>query len=323
LISANPSGFAPIDHAPHEHETSPVNLENAIRQFVRTPNGRGLLAICENGEVGAWSKEQVGKPIRGQPLRKSLAGKGRWTTETTPLQSAIFAKGRAILTYDRLDDKPRITLQHLDEGSDRPTPPVILPDFELNQDDDVAMLLAVSDIDDGLSGRGKRTSRAIAMAVTHSGQAWCWRITSRFAFTPPSEIDAEKKGEQPDIQLLHTYRLPIHGGKKPASVLPVDPMGWHSSVIDWKTDTPLQDMVLTVSEGGVLEYWQPRLGQHLVNGSEGTEEDEGKPSLAGQTYRVQSGEEAWIRSGHVDTGRKNVSMARCSSRKKTVLGMLC
>ena len=170
----------------------------------------------------------------------------------------------------------------------------------MEEDDDVAMLLAVSDIDDGISGKGRRTQRAVVIAVTKSGQAWCWRVTST-----TKEMDNDK----PDIRLLHKYRLPIEGGSLPALVLPVDPMGWHTSVIDWKSDTPLQDMVLTISTAGVLEYWQPRLGQHLA--MQGGAKEGGKV--------IGAGGEAWVRSGFVDTGRTNVVMARCSSRKKTVL----
>ena len=175
-----------------------------------------------------------------------------------------------------------------------------MPEFDLEGDDDVAMLLAVSDVDDGISGKGRRTQRAVVMTVTKSGQAWCWRVTST-----TNEVDNDK----PDIQLLHKYRLPIQGGSSPALVLPVDPMGWHTSVIDWKSDTPLQDMVLTISTAGVLEYWQPRLGQHLAM--------QGGAKEGGKLNGVDG--EAWVRSGFVDTGRTNVVMARCSSRKKTVL----
>jgi len=247
-----------------------------------------------------WSKEKVDRPVKGKEVSKALAGKGRWNMSSTPLHSAIFAKGRAIVSYTKDDQGPRISIQHLDPGSSQPTEPVPMPGFEMEEDDDVAMLMAISDIDDGISGEGRRTQKAVIMAVTHSGHASCWRITSSH-----NDVDNDK----PDIQLLHKYRLPIQGGASPALVLPVDPMGWHTSVIDWKSDTPLQDMVLTISKAGVLEYWQPRLGQYLAmqNGA-----------MEGKKVNGVNGA-AWVRSGYVDTGRTNVVMARCSSRKKTVL----
>jgi hypothetical protein len=300
LISGQPSGFTTIENQDNHEESTPVQLEHALSHFVRTPNGRGLLAICENGEIAVWSREKVDKSVKGKEAPSSLAGKGQWNMSSTPLHSAIFAKGRAIVFFTKDEQGPRITIQHLEPGSSQPTEPVPLPEFQMEEDDDVAMLLAVSDIDDGISRKGRRTQRAVIMAVTKSGQAWCWRVTST-----TNEVDNDK----PDIQLLHKYRLPIQGGSSPALVLPVDPMGWHTSVIDWKSDTPLQDMVLTISAAGVLEYWQPRLGQHLAV-QDGTTEGQEPNGVDG---------EAWVRSGFVDTGRTNVVMARCSSRKKTVL----
>jgi hypothetical protein len=310
LIAGKSTGFSTLDHLENEDETTPVQLKNPLQHFVRTPNGRGLLAICENGEVGVWSQERVGKSIKGKLSPKSLAGKAQWRNPSTPLHSAIFAKGRAIVFYTKDNQGPKITLQHLDPGSSEPTEPVSLPDFELRGDDEVSMLLAVSDIDDGVSGKERRTQRAIVMAVTKQGQAWCWRITS----SNLSISDGNGDTNTPDIQLLHKYDLPIQGGSSPALVLPVDPMGWHTSVIDWKSDTPLQDMVLTISDAGVLEYWQPRIGQYLA----------AQNGLNGDSHGcANSGDEKpWVRSGFVDTGRMNVVMARCSSRKKTVLSKL-
>lgn len=274
------------------------------------------MAIGEDGEIGIWSKEQVGKPIPGQPLLKSLAGKGQWKTPTKskPLQSAIFAKGRAMVFYTRsATNGAVISLQHFDPGSHQSTPtsPIDLPGFDLRTSDDISMILAVSDIDDGISGKGRRTQRAIVMAVSRAGQAWTWRISSRYATTSSSEIDPDN--DRPDIQLLHKYRLPVQGGDQPAWVLPVDPMGWHQSVIDWNTDTPLQDMVLTISKDGVLEYWQPRLGQHLAD-------TEGINGMMAATSRENEAGRPWARSGSVETGRTSIVRARCSSRKKTVLG---
>jgi hypothetical protein len=306
LIAARPSGISALDSTANKEEITSVNLQHPVHHFVRTPNGTGLLAVCEEGEVGVWSKEKVGKPIKGRPTPKSLAGKGHWNMPNSPGQCAIFAKGRAIVFYTQSDNGPQVTLQHLDPGSTRPTDPVVMPDFDLDFDDDLAMLLAISDIDDGYNGKSRHTQRAVIMAVSKSGEAWCWRVTSHdaFAIIPETNHDNGK----PDIRLLHKYRLPVQGGSAPAWVLPVDPMGWHTSVIDWKSDTPLQDMVLTISESGVLEYWQPRLGQHLAV----DESDDHGNHDGGQGT-------PWVRSGSVDTGRRNVVMARCSSRKKTVL----
>lgn len=315
LLASNPAGISTLSTDTHRDQSTHVQLTNSLDHFVRTPNGRGLLAIGETGEIGVWSKEQVGKPVKGKPILKSLAGKGQWKMPQAPLQSAIFAKGRAMVFYTRSShDGPVISLQHLDNDASVPTTPIRLPHFALEDEDEVAMLLAVSDIDDGFSGRGRRTQRALVMAVSDNGQAWCWRITSRYTSTIHSEIDLNDN--RPDIKLLHTYRLPIQGGQAPALVLPVDPMGWHQSVIDWKTDTPLQDMVLTISREGVLEYWQPRLG--------GLSDSNSDTNVNGHAHIQHSSgtDRSWTRSGFVETGRTAISRARCSSRKKTVLSEL-
>ena len=308
LIAGQDTGFTRPDSIASNEETTFVQLKNPLNHFVRTPNGRGLLAICEEGEIGVWSKEKVGRPTKGKSCPRSLAGKGHWAMPQTPQHSAIFAKGRAIVFYTKDDIGATITLQHLDPGQSAPTTGVPLPEFDMEEGDDLAMLMAVSDIDDGISGKDCRTQRAVIMAVTTSGQAWCWRVTSLNAITTSN---GDEPDVQPELRLLHTYRLPIQGGSSPALVLPVDPMGWHTSVINWKSDTPLQDMVLTISESGVLEYWQPRLGQHLAAEAD-TSEARGLDAIMKES-------DPWVRSGFVDTGRSNVILARCSSRKKTVL----
>lgn len=111
------------------------------------------------------------------------------------------------------------------------------------------------------------------------------------------------------MTLISNSTLPIDGGGTPRFVLPVDPMGWHQSTVDWETDTPLQDMVVTVTDEGVIEFWTPKLGQHLT-GQRRSKVDGNDPNAA------------WARSSVVRTERKNVVKARCSSRKKTVLGRL-
>ena len=68
----------------------------------------------------------------------------------------------------------------------------------------------------------------------------------------------------------------------PALILPVDPMVWTANGAD---------TLLTVSKGGDLEFWAADMS------------------------------EGWRRTGSVRTGRENISRARCSSTKKSVLGM--
>lgn len=317
LLASSSYGFAPQLDRNHEEQAIAVDLARSLKHFVRTPNGRGLLAIAEGGEIGVWSKEEVGKPDKGKRWKRSLAGKGYWSLPETPARSAIFAKGRAMVFYHKsAEDKATMTLQHIDRGETTPAPAVYLPNFRPKPGDDVKVLLAVSDIDDGFSGKTRRTERAIIMAVTKSGEAWCWRVISKWENSEDSK--AGRKSAPPDIKLLHQYRLSPADCEKDATphlVLPVDPMGWHQSVIDWKTDMPLQDMVLTVSSKGKLEFWQPALGHHLAVPESVT--DKAKAQCVTQKEHVHT---PWTRSGFVDTGKEGIVKAGCSSRKKTAIG---
>jgi hypothetical protein len=313
LLSSKPKSIVPIGQDASEEETVQVELEHNIDYFVRTPNGRGLLALTESGEVGVWYKERIGKVARDGPVPRAIIGKGQWTEPSRPKASAIFAKGRAIVFYT-VDNGGvgKITLQHLDHDASSPTPPVTLSDFELDLGDDIAMLLAVSDIDDGFAGRGRRTQRAIVMAASRQGHAWVWRVDSRLVSTMSEDTTVD---ETPEITLLSHYTLPIEGGE-PHLILPVDPMGWHQSVIDWKSMTPLQDMILTVSKSGVLEFWSPELGHHFKGEVPRCERKGGRDQGLSPPAEAEM---PWRKTGVVRTGRKNASSARCSSRKKTVL----
>jgi hypothetical protein len=287
-----------------------LTLGESINGFIRTPNGRGLLCQGEGGEVTIWTKAKMhGPPKSGRRGPRALLGKAQWTPTQRPTKIAIFAKGRGIVSYHGDNGRgASIVLEHLEEGSQIPTAPVELPDFALLAGDEVEMLLAVSDIDDGYSGSDRKTQRAVIIAASTSGTAWVWRTTSRTQQTDPTVsplIDTT-----PEITLVSQYQLPVEGGK-PLHILPVDPMGWHQSVIDWSSDTPLQDMILTVSQDGMLEFWKPELGHHLIR--EGAD-DETKD-------HIHTGK-PWVRSGSVNTGKKGIVRCRCSSRKKTVLSRL-
>ncbi|WRT63649.1 uncharacterized protein IL334_000572 [Kwoniella shivajii] len=319
LLGSRSNGIVPPSVPGLSEDTTLVQLKNSIDKFVRTPNGRGLLVLAEDGEVATWYKQQLSlRPKKWHLGPKTLVGRGHWTVPTSPSQAAIFAKGRAIVFYTKTPKgDPIITLQHLDSHATKPREPVILPHFNPTPDDDVEMLLAVSDIDDGYSGGSRRTQRAIITAATKSGEAWVWRVVSRIT---PKEGDLEN---QPDIHLISHYRLPLdseHEEGIPKFILPVDPMGWHQSVIDWTTDTPLQDMILTISSDGDLEFWTPKIGVHLAgqdNRQKAIQVD--TPCDHCGSNGVSKGDEPWTRTGIVKTDRSNVIMARCSSRKKTVI----
>lgn len=351
------SGESGENADPVDFEVKSVLMTQDIERFVRTPNGRGLLAIGEGGEIGVWEKRKLGKMARHESLLKtaSLVGKGQWMAPAVPVLYAIYAKGRGIASYySDPKEGPRVVLQHLDPGSDVPTEPVVMPHFSPKPDDKIELLLALSDIDDGYSARRRRTRRAVIIAVAASGEAWVWRIdpaptspraeftesplasTGRRLYDSPNSTPKRRgtllpdspagspqirgsmmssssgvyHSEKPIVTLISHSTLPVDKGRKPRFILPVDPMGWHSSTIDWETDTPLQDMVVTLSEEGVLEFWTPKLGQHLKGqGRTAIQQDACSDAHSG----------GWMRTSVVRTEKTNVKLARTSSRKKTAL----
>ncbi|ORX33596.1 RAVE protein 1 C terminal-domain-containing protein [Kockovaella imperatae] len=308
-------------------------LSDPISHFVRTPNGRGLLAVSRENEVAVWYADRLDKPLKSCAQSEVLLGRGIWTTSDAPIAMAIFAKGRAIVTYSRSEGKPTIVLQHLDEGRSLPSDAVTFPDFDLTDDDEIQMLLAVSDIDDGYSARGRRTQKAYIMAASRQGHAWVWKVDSRLAGSAPTSPEATTLvfpdlhtsrptiSAPPDIARLSRFVLPVSGNL--AHVLPVDPMGWHQSVVDWKANVPLQDMILTISKDGTLEFWRPALGHHFDHEHLRARFTTSKSDLEGELSDDEKvpghTHEAWSRTGSVRTGICDPIMARCSSRKKTVI----
>jgi hypothetical protein len=85
---------------------------------------------------------------------------------------------------------------------------------------------------------------------------------------------------EPSLTLHSATSLPTNS-VEPAMILPVDPMVWTASGAD---------TLLTVSKEGDLGFW------------------------AGDRS------EGWRKTGNVRTGRGNITLARCSSTKKSVLG---
>lgn len=162
-----------------ERDAEAINvlMSQDIAEFVRTPNGRGLLAIGKGGEVGTWEKRKLGNVPHNSIMTSALVGKGQWMAPASPIVYAIYAKGRGVASYYKDPERgPVVVLQHLDPGDGTPTEPVPMPNFDPKEGDEIKFLLAVSDIDDGYSHRRRRTRRAVILAVAESGETWVWRV---------------------------------------------------------------------------------------------------------------------------------------------------
>jgi hypothetical protein len=206
----------------------------------------------------------------------------------------------------------------------------------LSEGDEIKMLSAASDIDDGYSSRERKTQQAVIVAVSAKGEGWVWKVDAKEDANGTDEgvLDGAGGTAQggPEIRLVSHSTIPCcrdetddgsthesahDNAIKPTHVLPVDPMGWHQSVMDWTTQSLLQDIVLTISPTGVLEFWRPRVGDHVVNNKyTAHDKQDGHADLHAQHSH---GAERWMRTGTVKTERTDIRAARCSSRKKTVL----
>jgi hypothetical protein len=86
------------------------------------------------------------------------------------------------------------------------------------------------------------------------------------------------------LEIISTSKFPL---QDPHLILPVDPMAWATY-----PETIFREMFLCASSEGELTFWAPE------------------------------NETEWTRTGIVHTSRQKITMARCSSAKKTVLGKL-
>jgi len=97
------------------------------------------------------------------------------------------------------------------------------------------------------------------------------------------------------VHVGHTNSLALHSHDTlplpflPVMIIPVDPMGWSSSLSERE-----QAVLLSVSEHGDLAFWACEMGS--------------KPD--------------WRCTGRVSTGRSSLKLAACSSAKKSALGKL-
>lgn len=97
--------------------------------------------------------------------------------------------------------------------------------------------------------------------------------------------------EGPDADLTITSQQPLPLPDTPRFIQPVDPMAWGN-----KRDWAEHDVLLSVSNEGELAFWAP------------------------ETEAEKNGQ-AWRCTGTVRTEKRGFKKAKCSSMKKTALGM--
>jgi hypothetical protein len=117
-------------------------------------------------------------------------------------------------------------------------------------------------------------------------------VTSSFDII---QIHVQHPPEEPKVYIASTSGLPAN--VKPVAILPVDPMEW--AVRE-------KDLLLSVGEDGGLQFWVPDVPTNP-----------GERGRKGQQTKENS---AWRCTGFVNSRRKGLFKARCSSTKKSVLG---
>lgn len=267
-----------------------TSLSQPIRYLNRTPNGRGLLAVGTHGEHTVWTTA-AGHAAGSKSL---LSGRAQWQ-EARPAEKAgctsLFAGGRGFASSNELG----VQLRHIDHDG-TVTDGIELPDF--HSEDRVISILALSDVDDGISSSERRSQQTCVVAACDDGTVYTWSVEGAGLRTIEDRF-------VPSCKLISRIRLPWKEAKaelvsaaNPAYILPVDPMGWHASTVDWDKGKPLQDMLLLITTAGDLTFWRPsaRTGSHRAMGSE------------------------WNMTGRVHSGRTSIINARCSARRKTALG---
>ena len=117
-------------------------------------------------------------------------------------------------------------------------------------------------------------------------------ITSSFDIV---QIHVQHPPEEPKVYIDSISRLPEN--VKPAAILPVDPMEW--AVRE-------KDLLLSVDEDGGLQFWVSDV--QLDSNERGRRGQQTTKNLS------------WRCTGSVNSRRKGLFKARCSSTKKSVLG---
>lgn len=73
-----------------------LGLNQPVREFFRTPNGRGLISLGEDGECVAWGLEAY-RSKKGKGRDGLWRARGRWKAEEGVALMALFARGKYLV----------------------------------------------------------------------------------------------------------------------------------------------------------------------------------------------------------------------------------
>lgn len=117
-------------------------------------------------------------------------------------------------------------------------------------------------------------------------------FTMLIGITPNNSIVRIEVSNQATPMLKFLSETTVPTVKPPALIIPVDPMAWSYSKGARREQR--HDVILTISETGELAFW---------------------------AFDDDDQHKKWVCTGQVKTGRTGYRLARCSSAKKTALGV--
>lgn len=282
FVDGAPDALQRIARTPRVTDLETIPIES----FVRTPDGSAVASVRKGGGGEIYSRDGSGRFLvsgvwEGQG-QVVLFDKGMWAYFKCLLH-IVFNQEYAFSGQGlALHAAGTLTIYLYTLGASKPT-------------NAVSMIYSPSS-----------TPRFLALPSSSS-------ITSILALTPNSisMFHFDRNASPPTLHLQSSSALPLP--EIPSLILPVDPMAWahkprrsrtlsvSSPAVsparnDDNSSLAKHDALVSISDQGHLSFWVPDAT------SQGT-----KPE--------------WVCTGSIATNRKGIRLARCSSAKKTALGI--
>lgn len=255
-------------------------------RFVRTPEGRGVGVVREGGEGGGGEVWVVEESSSGNATRLRRGPRWRGGDEVVVLNGGMrpsvhFFGGQGANHMCTTIGKNVATYSSADHM------------LTLHLESGPPAVLPLPELTSLFSLPSSFVNHESIIAITSS-------LSIIHITYSPSSTSLQTQIQTPTHVLTqHAHRiLPTTSSAPTTMVLPVDPMAWSAGPTAENKNQWGQphDVLLSVSEEGELAFWVF---------------DEGVGTSGSQ----------WRCTGRVRTGRRGFSRARCSSSKKSALGM--
>ena len=267
----------------HTDESGVDDSQAETQYYVRTPNGEGVGVIHSDGCGEVWTYDWA--------KTRSLEKTGKWM----PAETGRVDKFVVIDAGQCLCELHAKSIAHSFQNLGR---------YFATYSSETGLLTLHTSPPASLSV--PKLSLLFVLSAPHSVpvRTLIGVTTSRTVLL----ISATLSGPSHSLMLMSEHALPLSAS--PKMILPVDPMAWVGQLTSKSDATGDHDVLLSVSEDGELAFWIPEnvLSKPTGNGD------------ARATNGVVRAETVWKCTGQVKTGRKGITMASCSSAKKSSLG---